>query len=67
MRWISEIVFRLRATLFQGRREREMEEEMAFHLEMEARKLAQRGMTPDEAMKQARRTFGEPMRHKEPA
>jgi putative ABC transport system permease protein len=65
MRWISEIVFRLRATLFPGRMEREMEEEMAFHLEMEARKLLQRGMTPEDAMKQARRNFGEPMRHKE--
>ncbi len=67
MRWISESLFRLRATLLPGRMEREMEEEMAFHLEMEAQKLAQRGLTPDQAVKQARRNFGEPLRHKEKA
>jgi len=47
--------------------EREMEEEMAFHLELETRKLLREGVRPDEAAREARRRFGDPMREKERA
>ncbi len=43
-----------------------MKEEMAFHLEMEARKLMAKGMTP-RGLPKARRDFGEPEYHKEKA
>ncbi len=67
MRMVSRWLFRLRATFLPGRMEREMREEMDFHLEMEARKLLARGMPPGEAWRQARRTFGEAEYHKEKA
>ncbi|MFC1660382.1 ADOP family duplicated permease [Gemmatimonadota bacterium] len=67
MRWISNLVFRLRATLAPGKMERDLSDEMAFHLEMEGRKLVAQGMSPAEAQRQARRTFGEPLREKERA
>ncbi len=67
MRWIANLAFRLRATLAPGKMERELDDEVAFHLEMEARKLAQRGMTEEEAMRQARRNFGPALRNKERA
>jgi len=38
--------------------EREMEREMAFHLEMSAKRNLERGMTPDAATRQARLAFG---------
>jgi putative ABC transport system permease protein len=65
MRWMSNIWFRLCATFTPGRMEREMDEEMAFHMEMEARKLVRGGLKPEEAARQARRNFGGPMREKE--
>ncbi len=67
MRFFSRMMFRVRAALFPGRMEREMEEEMAFHREMEARKLVQRGMEPGEAVRQARRRFGSAPYHKDKA
>jgi putative ABC transport system permease protein len=67
MRIISKWVFRLRATLFPDRLEKAMQEEMNFHMEMEARKLMANGMTPKEALRKARRDFGEPEYHKEKA
>ena len=50
-------VFRLDA----GRRvvEREVDDELAFHLEMRARKLMERGLPPDEAHREALRQFGD--------
>lgn len=38
--------------------EREMDAEMRFHIEMEAERNRARGMSPDEAMRAARRRFG---------
>ena len=60
MRLISKWFFRIRATLFPGRLEEAMKEEMAFHMEMEARKLITKGMAPEDAFRKARRDFGEP-------
>jgi len=67
MRWIANLAFRLQAILATAKLERELDEEMAFHLEMEARKLIQRGMTEEEAWRQARRSFGSMLRNKESA
>jgi predicted permease len=47
--------------------ERELDDEIAFHIEMEARKLAERGITEEEAWRQARRNFGPMLRNKERA
>jgi len=38
--------------------EREMEREIAFHLEMSARRNVERGMTPEAAARDARLAFG---------
>lgn len=67
MRRIKDCVYRVRAFFTWGRMEREMDDEMAFHMEMEARKHMARGMTEEDARRRARRDFGEPMRQKEHA
>ena len=41
-----------------GALEREMEREMAFHLDMSARRNVERGMTPEVAVRQAKLAFG---------
>jgi putative ABC transport system permease protein len=67
MRWLANLAFRLRAVLAPGKMERELDDEVTFHLEMETRKLMERGMTEDEARRQARRSFGSMLRNKERA
>jgi predicted permease len=67
MRWISNLRFRLKAMLTPSRMEKELEEEMAFHLEMEVKKLIQEGRPPHEARREALRNFGDPLRQKERA
>ncbi|MGW8265023.1 MAG: ADOP family duplicated permease [Longimicrobiales bacterium] len=67
MRVLTGWFFRLRASLFPGELEKAMREEMAFHMEMETRKLVSQGMPPQEAARVARRRFGEPEFHKEKA
>ena len=47
--------------------EREMDEEMRFHLEMATRRNVERGMAPDEARRQALATFGGETHHQETA
>ena len=42
-----------------GRLRREVDDELAFHLEMRTQKLIAAGMTPDSAREQARRQFGD--------
>jgi hypothetical protein len=44
--------------LRKNRVEREMEEEMRFHLRMRTRDNLEHGMSPDEAEREARRRFG---------
>lgn len=54
----SNLSFRIRA-LFRGNRmRRELSDEMAFHQEMEARQLVERGWLPEAAVTEARRRFG---------
>ena len=47
MTW-SDIRLRLRAAIFPSRAERDMEEELAAHIEMQARKNQQSGMSETE-------------------
>jgi len=65
MRWITNLVFRLRAIVAPGRMEHELNDEMAFHVEREAEKLVQLGVPPEEAERQARRNFGPALRNRE--
>jgi predicted permease len=52
--------------LFTGRRiERDMEDEWRFHVEARADALTAEGVPPDQAMRQARSEFGDPLRWKE--
>ncbi|MFN8571468.1 MAG: ABC transporter permease [Gemmatimonadaceae bacterium] len=54
----SEVRARLDALLHGQRRDRESEEEIAFHLQMQAQQLEHRGMPAPEAARQARLAFG---------
>ncbi|NIP57377.1 MAG: FtsX-like permease family protein, partial [Gemmatimonadetes bacterium] len=65
MRWIQEAWTRLRALFDRSRVERELDEELAFHLEREAEKLEARGMSPEEARREAHIRFGGVERFKE--
>lgn len=58
MRFLSNLWFRLRALLRPRTMERELKDEFAFHLEMEARKLAAGGLSPEAAAREARLRFG---------
>src|SRR3954465_8633119 len=57
MTW-SDIRLRLRAAIFPSRAERDLEEELAAHIEMQARKNQQSGMSKTEACRQALLHFG---------
>src|SRR5688572_275862 len=54
----SEIRERLRAIFFRASEDRELEEEMRFHLEQETRKNEREGMDPAEARRRALVAFG---------
>src|SRR5579863_7049461 len=58
MRWVQQIFFKVRAIVRRSRVEREMEAELAAHLEAEARALMSRGMDPVEARRLAANTMG---------
>ncbi|HEU5219008.1 MAG TPA: ABC transporter permease, partial [Gemmatimonadales bacterium] len=58
MRFLRNLVFRLRAVLFPRAMERELRDEFAFHLDMETRKLIAQGMTPAAAAREAHSRFG---------
>lgn len=67
MRLLTDLWFRVRAALRPASMERQLDEEFAFHLEMEARKLTQAGMPPNEAAREAERRFGGPVRPRQMA
>lgn len=68
MRWISELRERVNGLLFRSREEAGMDEEMRFHLDMEAERLAEeQGLEPEEARRQARISFGGMETHREEA
>ena len=56
---------RLRARAFPGSAERRMEEEFAFHVEMQAKRLETEGLPPDEARRQALARFGGATQYRE--
>ena len=58
MRWLDEIVLRLRTVLRRDRANRDLDAEIAFYLEQEAAKNRARGLSPEEARRQARLAFG---------
>ena len=56
MQW-TDLVLRLRALLFRSRAESDLEDELGFHLEMEARKNAASGLDFDAARLRAKIPF----------
>src|SRR5690349_5534431 len=54
----SDLVERVRTVIFRSREERELEEEIAFHLEQEEAKHREAGLSPAEARRRARLDFG---------
>src|SRR5512146_2308876 len=56
-RW-SDLRYRLRALLQRGALERELDDELAFHIEREAEKLERSGLSRHDALRQARLAFG---------
>src|SRR5215813_15430559 len=58
MSWLRLIYTRLYGLLLKNRIEREMDDEMRFHLLMRTRENIERGMRPEEAEREARRRFG---------
>jgi len=58
MRWIQQLFFKVRAIVWRSRVEREMDAELAAHLEAEARELASKGLDPVEARRLAANTMG---------
>ena len=56
--WLSEARYRLRAVFRRGGLERDLDEELRYHLEREAEQLVQAGVEPAEAMRQARIALG---------
>src|SRR4051794_22294915 len=58
MRWIQKLTLRWRAAFRRTQVEREMEAELAAHLESEINELIARGVAPAEARRLARATMG---------
>jgi len=58
LRRLRELARRLRGTLGRRRLEKEMDEELRFHLERLAERNLRAGMSPAEARRRARLTFG---------
>jgi predicted permease len=67
MYWLRFVRLRLRALLRKGRVEEEMDAELRFHLTMRAQENMRGGMTPEGAMRDARRRFGNLERTKDAA
>jgi putative ABC transport system permease protein len=65
--WLDRWQRRVRATLRSDEVEREMDEEMRFHVEMETEERIRAGMPPEEARRSAMRDFGSVDRFKEQA
>ena len=58
MRWIGGFWLRLCGLIWRKRLDRDLEDELQFHLEMRQRENEAAGMTPVEALQAARRRFG---------
>jgi putative ABC transport system permease protein len=62
---ITRLLRRLGAVLRGRTLDRDMDDEMAFHLDMEARDGERHGLSPDEAKRRARQAFGGVQRFRE--
>ncbi len=58
MRWAAAVREALRGLVFRSREDRELDEELRFHLDMEAEKNRAAGLPPQEARRRARIAFG---------
>ena len=58
MRSLRDVALRLRALIIPHRVERDLHDELAFHLDCEARKLIDQGTPPDQARARAQARFG---------
>ena len=58
MRWLDEIVLRLRTALRRDRANRDLDAEIAFYIEQEVERNRARGLSPAQAKRQARLAFG---------
>ena len=67
MRGLRDVWFRLKAIFGRRAMERQLDDEIRFHLEMEERKLVDEGMSPAEAHRLARVRFGGEERFRERA
>ena len=67
MRWIARLRRRVRLIVDRQSVEREMDDEMRFHMEMEADELRRFGVRPEEARNTARRRFGGVARYQDDA
>jgi predicted permease len=56
--WLSDLRYRARAVFRRDQLERELDEELRYHLDREAEKHRLTGITPAEAARRARVTFG---------
>ena len=56
--FLGDLRYRLRALFRRTTVERELDDELRFHIEREAKKYRDAGMMPDEAMRRARVAFG---------
>src|SRR5690606_25654633 len=65
MRLVAELRERLRALLFRAREDRELEEELRFHLEMQVEENLRRGMSAAAARRAARLSLGGALQVKE--
>ncbi|HEU4786181.1 MAG TPA: ADOP family duplicated permease, partial [Gemmatimonadaceae bacterium] len=65
MAWYHEIASSLGALFRRRHQDAEMDEEVRFHLEMEARRHMDAGLSEAEARRRARRDFGGVERHKD--
>ena len=54
----NDLLYRLRVLFQRERMEKELDEEVAFHLEHEAEKLRSSGISEDEAMRRAELAIG---------
>jgi putative ABC transport system permease protein len=58
MTWLRIFIQRLRGVFFKRKLERDLEDEIRSHLEMQIEENVRRGMSPEEARHAARRKFG---------
>jgi hypothetical protein len=58
MLWVEKVLLRFRSLFRRGNVERDLDEELSFHLEQQIEENLATGMSPDEARSSARRTIG---------